>query len=200
MNHQKLLQLHIHLSTCQGRTDFLWLGHHLRTSLTISTGVPQGCALSPELFSLYTNDCSSNNPYIKLLKFRRHNHDGPHIKQWGVHVQDRGSKSCLMVNRTCWQLRCLWIYIWKNKLIKRRFKKKKKRKKETTPTPPWSQLCYREPPSPTPWNGTKTFMILLGKPLKGCSFWDTLGGSTGSVNTVNFYSATIGMVHPHHSI
>ncbi len=39
------------------------------SSSTISTRAPHGCVLSPLLFSLYTNDCTSKDPSVKLLKF-----------------------------------------------------------------------------------------------------------------------------------
>ncbi len=59
----KLTQLSIPTSICQ------WINSFLTDRHTISTGAPQGCVLSPLLFSLYTNDCTSKDPSVKLLKF-----------------------------------------------------------------------------------------------------------------------------------
>ncbi len=45
------------------------LGKYTSGTRAISTGAPQGCVLSPMLFSMYTNNCTSKDPSVKLLKF-----------------------------------------------------------------------------------------------------------------------------------
>ncbi len=72
----KLTQLSVHTSIYQWINSFLTdrqqlvrLGKLSSTTRTISTGAPRGCVLSPLLFSLYINDCTSKDPSVKILKF-----------------------------------------------------------------------------------------------------------------------------------
>ncbi|TWW71548.1 putative RNA-directed DNA polymerase from transposon BS [Takifugu flavidus] len=72
----KLSQLSVPDSLCRWSTHFLTdrrkyvrLGKTVSDSITISTGSPQGCVLSPLLFSLYTNCCTSSHQSVKLIKF-----------------------------------------------------------------------------------------------------------------------------------
>ncbi len=72
----KLTQLSVPTSICHWNTSFLTdrqqvvrLGQFSSSTCMISTGAPQGCVLSPLLFSLYTNDCTYKDPSVKLLKF-----------------------------------------------------------------------------------------------------------------------------------
>ncbi|XP_060792532.1 uncharacterized protein LOC132895728 [Neoarius graeffei] len=72
----KLTSLGLPSSTCSWIKDFLInrpqqvkLGRHLSSARTLSTGSPQGCVLSPLLYSLYTYDCSATHPENIIVKF-----------------------------------------------------------------------------------------------------------------------------------
>ena len=54
--------------TC--RTQFVQINNTQSNVIVTNTGAPQGCVLSPVLYTLYTNDCTlANNNNVHLLKF-----------------------------------------------------------------------------------------------------------------------------------
>ena len=44
-----------------GLGSFCVIGHSASDEIVVNTGAPLGCALSPIIFSIYTNDKSFNN-------------------------------------------------------------------------------------------------------------------------------------------
>jgi len=74
----KLRQLNVNPQICKWILDFLlkWvqvvkLNSQLSEPLTLSTGAPQGCVLSPLLFTLFISDCRSNTSstlHIQVLR------------------------------------------------------------------------------------------------------------------------------------
>ncbi|MCJ8745660.1 hypothetical protein PDJAM_G00132750 [Pangasius djambal] len=73
---QKLDRLGINTSLCNWLLDFLTgrpqavrFGNNISRTITLNTGAPQGCVLSPQLFTLLTHDCTpmySTNLFIKF--------------------------------------------------------------------------------------------------------------------------------------
>ncbi len=72
----KLSDLGLNSSPCDWIQDFLTarpqvvkMGQFTSNSITLNIGAPQGCVLSPLLYSLYTHDCVSSHSSASLVKF-----------------------------------------------------------------------------------------------------------------------------------
>ncbi|KAJ8352219.1 hypothetical protein SKAU_G00236950 [Synaphobranchus kaupii] len=72
----KLDQLGLNTSLCNWLLDFLSerpqavrVGNNTSSSITLSTGAPQGCVLSPLLFTLLTHDCTTTYSTNHMVKF-----------------------------------------------------------------------------------------------------------------------------------
>lgn len=72
----KLDKLGLSTSLCNWLLDFLSqrpqavrVGNNISGSITLSTGAPQGCVLSPLLFTLLTHDCTPTHSSNHLVKF-----------------------------------------------------------------------------------------------------------------------------------
>ena len=68
--------MNVHPSICHWVLDFLLdrpqvvkFQGFVSGSVTLNTGAPQGCVLSPFLFVLFTNDCVSHDPSVNVIKF-----------------------------------------------------------------------------------------------------------------------------------
>ena len=80
-----LLRLDVHPSVCYWILDFLLnrrqvvkVGNVYSGSRVLNTGAPQGCVLSPLLFTLFTNDCVLADPSVLVVKFGGWSHH-----RWG---------------------------------------------------------------------------------------------------------------------
>ena len=74
--HSKLSVLGIPQALCDWVLDFMLerrqvvrMGTNVSQPLTLSTGTPQGCPLSPKLFSLFTYDCTAPDTSSLIVKF-----------------------------------------------------------------------------------------------------------------------------------
>ncbi len=72
----KLTDLGLNSSLCDWIQDFLTgrpqvvkVGQFISNSITLNVGAPQGCVLSPLLYSLYTHDCVSSHSSTSIIKF-----------------------------------------------------------------------------------------------------------------------------------
>ncbi len=72
----KLVQLGLNTSLCNWLLDFLTgrpqavrVGSNTSSTITLNTGAPQGCVLSPLLFTLLIHDCTPSHDSNHFIKF-----------------------------------------------------------------------------------------------------------------------------------
>ena len=77
----KLRILGLNTSLCNWILDFLTgrprvvrVGSNTSETLILNTGAPQGCVLSPHLYSLFTHDCVAKRNSNTIIKFSDDHH------------------------------------------------------------------------------------------------------------------------------
>ncbi|KAK9541954.1 hypothetical protein VZT92_001964 [Zoarces viviparus] len=111
----KLKNLELSTSLCSWILDFLSnrpqnvrIGNLTSTTTILNTGAPQGCVLSPALFTLFTQDCSptySSNTKVKfaddttVVGLISNNHE-THYRQEVQHLAEWCSDNNLVLNTT----------------------------------------------------------------------------------------------------
>ncbi len=86
----KLQTLGLNRSLCSwildfltGRSQVVRMGNNTSSPLILNTGAPQGCVLSPLLYSLYTHDCTATQLQCHRQICWWHNGDRPdHRQRW----------------------------------------------------------------------------------------------------------------------
>ncbi|KAI3357051.1 hypothetical protein L3Q82_003680 [Scortum barcoo] len=114
---QKLTTLGLSFTLCNWVLDFLTdrpqsvrIHDVSSSSISLSTGSPQGCVLSPLLFTLLTHDCSAIHPSCLIVKFaddtavvgRIANNDESDYRQEVEHLEGwcRQNNLCINVKKT----------------------------------------------------------------------------------------------------
>lgn len=73
---KNISNLGLPITLCSGILDFLTnrpqnvrVANHASPTLTLNTGAPQGCILSPAIFTLFTHDCTPIHSSNSIVKF-----------------------------------------------------------------------------------------------------------------------------------
>ncbi len=188
----KLSQLSGPTSICQWITSFLAdrqqevrLGKFSSNTYLISTGAPQGCVFSPLLLCLYTYDCTTKDPSVKLLKF------ADDTTMIGL-IQD-GDESAYRQ-----EVKELAVWCSLNNLELNTLKTVEMIVEISGEPPPTHHHAQHHnswaPQFLMTWSGTVTLSPLWKRPSRGCTSFASWGSST--CHRSCWYSSTLPSSNP----